>query len=74
MYQEENSDSQLTPETLQEALKSGHHASEVLGTVLAEVSELNCPEASGFEGPSTYPDCGKCIVCLAKKATSTIEN
>ena len=31
-----------------------------------ELVKLYCPEAMGFEGPETFPDCGKCIVCKAK--------
>lgn len=69
-----NSDSQLMPEALQEALKSGYRASKVLESVLAEVSQLNCAEAGGFEGPNTYADCGKCITCLAKEVTSKIDH
>jgi len=30
------------------------------------ISELSCPEADGFEGPDTFPSCGKCIVCLCR--------
>lgn len=50
---------------LETALAAGP---SVLSDVLAEVAELNCPKASGFEGPDTFSDCGKCIVCLAKQA------
>ncbi len=32
-----------------------------------EISELSCPEAYGFEGPQTFPNCEECIVCLCKK-------
>ena len=52
---------------LKEAVESGHKASSVLRDVLEEVAELYCPEASGFEGPDTFSDCGKCVVCQAKK-------
>ena len=34
--------------------------------MIAEVAELYCPEAYGFEGPETFPDCGTCVVCRAK--------
>lgn len=52
---------------LREALKNGYKASSVLKEVLKEVAELYCPGAAGFEGPETYLDCGKCIVCQAKE-------
>ena len=51
---------------LKEAIENGHKASSTLRDVLEEVSELYCPEASGFEGPATFSDCGKCIICQAK--------
>lgn len=69
-----NSDSQLSQEVLQEALTNGHRASEVLGDVLAEISELHCAEAYGFEGSGTFPECGKCIVCLAVELNSKTDN
>lgn len=74
MSKTSNIDSELKKEALQEALESGHHASEILGIVLNEVSELHCPESSGFEGPETYLTCGKCIVCLAREVTSKNEH
>ncbi len=33
---------------------------------MLEVSKLSCTEADGFEGLDTFPDCGKCVVCLSK--------
>lgn len=38
--------------------------------LLEQVAELTCPNAAGFEGPETFPDCGTCIVCRARKAIS----
>ncbi len=32
-----------------------------------EVADLDCPNAVGFEGPETFPDCDKCIVCRCKQ-------
>ena len=26
-----------------------------------------CDTAHGFEGPETFPDCGKCMICLCKE-------
>jgi hypothetical protein len=40
-----------------------------LEAVEEEIAELNCPEAYGFEGLETFPDCGKCIVCRSKLLT-----
>lgn len=37
---------------------------------MLEVSKLSCPEADGFNGSVTFPDCGKCIVCLSKIRTA----
>jgi hypothetical protein len=51
---------------LKEAIESGHKASSILKETLEEISELYCPEALGFEGPATFSDCGKCIICQAK--------
>lgn len=42
-------------------------ALDVAAPLLKELADMPCPEASGFEGPDTYPDCGKCVVCLAKR-------
>jgi hypothetical protein len=37
-----------------------------LEQVMSELKDYNCPEAYGFEGPKTYPECKKCIICKAK--------
>lgn len=39
----------------------------------AEVAALYCPEAAGFDGPETFPDCGKCVVCRARAAIAKQE-
>ena len=33
----------------------------------AFILEGTCPEAYGFEGRETFPDCGKCVHCKLKK-------
>jgi len=33
------------------------------------ILEGHCPKAYGFEGPATFPDCGKCVYCKLKKET-----
>ena len=38
--------------------------------IVDKVSELDCPNAKGFEGAETYPDCGKCVVCYCKNLRS----
>lgn len=35
--------------------------------IIKKIAKLDCPEAYGFEGSATFSDCGKCIICLAKK-------
>lgn len=53
---------------LKEAIESGHKASSVLLDVMTELSEKHhCPESIGFEGLGTFPDCGECVYCLAKR-------
>lgn len=32
------------------------------------ILEGHCPEAYGFEGPETFPECGKCVYCQLKKS------
>lgn len=32
-----------------------------------KLSEMYCPNAHGFEGPETFSDCGKCVVCESKE-------
>ena len=60
----------MTFDELKEALETGHKASSVLREVLRElVDKHHCPKADGFEGPETFPDCGECVYCLAKKLT-----
>ncbi len=39
--------------------------------VMAQVAELRCPAAYGFEGLATYPDCGVCVVCRARAMAPT---
>lgn len=51
---------------LEEALESGHRATDVLRDMVEELAELSCEESFGFEGFGTYPDCGKCVVCISK--------
>lgn len=46
---------------------SARHADETLKEVLLELSNYNCPEAHGFEGGDTFPDCDECYICAAKK-------
>lgn len=38
--------------------------------LLKEVAALYCPQAYGFEGLETFPDCGKCVVCRARAAVN----
>ncbi len=58
----------MTLDELKAAVNEGHKASSVLSAVLHELLEKHyCPESSGFEGPETFPDCGKCVYCLAKQ-------
>ena len=50
------------------AIEDGHKASSVLQDVLRELlDEHSCPEAAGFEGRETFPNCGKCVYCYAIK-------
>jgi len=37
---------------------------------VGEVAGLRCPNAYGFEGADTFPDCGHCVVCQAKAILS----
>ena len=30
------------------------------------LQEYHCPDAVGFEGPETFPDCGECVYCEIK--------
>lgn len=55
------------PEKTQE---TGCRIGSRLNWLFGQVAELNCPAAAGFEGPDTFPDCGDCVVCRARKATS----
>jgi len=34
---------------------------------IKELGNFSCPEAVGFEGPETYPDCTTCLICLSKE-------
>lgn len=64
-------DYELVP--LEHADEEVYLASDVdaeIARLRAAVAELRCPKASGFEGPETFPDCGKCIVCECKKLTT----
>lgn len=40
---------------------------EVVEVIYRDIRETGatCPEAYGFEGAETFPDCGKCIICKA---------
>lgn len=58
----------LEAEAIMEALKSGHHASQVLGEVIKKVADLSCPKAFGHQGPNTYERCGECVACSARQA------
>ena len=58
----------MTFDELKEAVETGHKASSILNDVLRELVEYHyCPKADGFEGPDTFPACGICAYCLAKK-------
>ena len=58
----------MTHDELKEAIETGHKASTVLREVLLELNlNHHCPSADGFEGSNTFPDCGDCIYCLARK-------
>lgn len=52
---------------IKEALQSDYKASSVLQEVLYQIVDLSCPEADGFDGIETFPDCGQCIVCTSKE-------
>ena len=54
---------------LESAVIYAHKASAVLREIAREVAEMHCPDAAGFEGPDTFPDCGRddCLVCRCKK-------
>lgn len=54
-------------EDVEEAVKTGHKAAQVLTDVLrALATDHYCPEAEGFEGSETFTDCGTCAHCIAK--------
>lgn len=40
---------------------------EMVEAVYREIREAKatCPEAYGFDGKETFPNCGKCIICKA---------
>lgn len=38
---------------------------------IQELSSYSCPEADGFEGAETFPDCGECLICQCKKKINT---
>lgn len=42
-------------------------AAEELAGLTRSLAELPCPKAYGFEGRDTFPDCGECPTCLARK-------
>jgi hypothetical protein len=53
---------------IREAVLTESNASEVLADVLRDLAEnSHCPDASGFEGSETFPDCGECTKCFASK-------
>ena len=57
-------------DVVNEAIKTGHKASEVIRDFIVELAEIgNCPDGNGFEGIDTYPDCGVCPICIAKELT-----
>lgn len=37
-----------------------------IGELEGFILEGFCPSADGFEGPETFPDCGKCEYCKLK--------
>lgn len=56
----------MTKGEVLEAFRSGHRASDLLlETMKALTDDHHCPEASGFEGPETFSDCGRCVKCVA---------
>ena len=36
--------------------------------------ECYCPEAAGFEGVETFPDCGECLICKCKEDAQELNN
>lgn len=67
MTQDQEKDrSEMMLSSINRILGEEGEVEDALRNVLADVAELHCPEASGFEGPETFSDCGKCIVCLAR--------
>lgn len=58
----------MTFDELDDAVNVGVEASHVLSEVLQElVDKHHCPEAEGSEGWDTFPECGECVYCLAKR-------
>ncbi len=48
-------------------VKSVERLKNKLDEIVKEISNLDCSQAAGFEGPETFFDCGLCIVCECKK-------
>jgi len=40
---------------------------------IAEIADLYCMEAFGFEGAETFPNCEECVICLCKKKMSEVD-
>lgn len=57
----------MTKEDLLQAYLTGEDSTKLLRELIVDLTDSYCPEASGFEGPETYSDCGKCGVCLSKQ-------
>ena len=64
----------MDKEEIKEAIITGHKASSVLKSLILELFEDECClDSYGFEGAETYPDCGECVVCIARKIAEEIE-
>lgn len=51
---------------IMEAAQALQQQKQELEEAQKETAQLSCPKAYGFEGPETFSDCGKCVVCRAK--------
>lgn len=52
----------ITKSEINEAIETGHKASQILSDVISEIGQdIYCPDADGFEGRETFPDCGELL-------------
>lgn len=52
-------------EYIEFVMSADSYAADLIQSLMFHIGDKYCPESEGWEGPDTFPECGKCWACAA---------